>query len=98
VAQHIGALLKKALRSTIASQVGYVLSRSAYKEFRRSIDYAEYGGAPLLGVRGITVIGHGSSNANATKNAIRVATELAAARLNERIEQELSVVPVAVGA
>jgi phosphate acyltransferase len=98
VAQHITTLLRKALRSTIASQVGYVLSRSAYQEFRRSIDYSEYGGAPLLGVRGITVVGHGRSNPNAIKNAIRVAAGLAKARLNEKIEQELSAVPVAVGA
>jgi glycerol-3-phosphate acyltransferase PlsX len=98
VAQHIGMLLKKALKSTVASQVGYVLSRTAYKEFRRSIDYTEYGGAPLLGVRGITVIGHGSSNANAVKNGVRVAAELAKAGVNEKIEQELSALPVAVGA
>ena len=75
-----------------------MLSRSAFKEFRKSIDYSEYGGAPLLGVRGITVIGHGSSNANAIKNAVRVATELCRARLNEKIEQELSALPVAVEA
>ena len=90
--------MKKALKSTIASQVGYVLSRSAYQEFRRQIDYSEYGGAPLLGVRGIAIIGHGGSNANAIKNAVRVAAELAQARLNEKIEQELSALPVAVGA
>jgi len=97
VAQHIAAVLKKALKSTIASQVGYVLSRTAYQEFRRKIDYSEYGGAPLLGVRGITVIGHGRSNANAIKNAIRVAAGLTRARLNEKIEQELSALPTAVG-
>jgi glycerol-3-phosphate acyltransferase PlsX len=98
VAQHIGMLLKKALKSTVASQVGYVLSRNAYKEFRRSIDYTEYGGAPLLGVRGITVIGHGSSNVNAVKNGLRVVAELAKAGVNEKIEQELSALPIAVGA
>ena len=98
VAQHIAAVLKKSLKSTIASQVGYVLSRSAYQDFRRKIDYSEYGGAPLLGVRGIAIIGHGRSNANAIKNAVRVAAELAHARVNERIERELSSLPVAVGA
>ena len=97
-AQQIVLLLKKALQGTIASKVGYVLSRSAYREFRKSIDYAEHGGAPLLGVRGITVIGHGGSNANAIKNAVRVAAEMARSRLNERIEQELSALPVAVEA
>jgi phosphate acyltransferase len=96
VAQHIATILKKALKSTIASQVGYVLSRSAYQEFRRKIDYSEYGGAPLLGVRGIAIIGHGRSNANAIKNAVRVASELTHAQVNERIERELSSLPVAV--
>jgi glycerol-3-phosphate acyltransferase PlsX len=75
-----------------------VLSRSAYQDFRRKIDYSEYGGAPLLGVRGIAIIGHGRSNANAIKNAVRVAAELANARVNERIERELSSLPIAVGA
>jgi phosphate acyltransferase len=98
VAQHIVTLLKDALQSTLSSQVGYVLSRKAYKNFRKKIDYSEYGGAPLLGVRGVTVIGHGSSNAHAIKNAIRVASELVRGGVNERIEQELSMLPVAVEA
>ncbi len=92
LAQHIVTLLKNALQSTLSSQVGSLLSRRAYQDFKKKIDYSEYGGAPLLGVRGITVIGHGGSNANAIKNAIRVAAELARAKLNEKIEQELSAV------
>jgi glycerol-3-phosphate acyltransferase PlsX len=96
VAQHITTVLKKALKSTISSQVGYVLSRSAYEEFRRKIDYSEYGGAPLLGIRGVAIIGHGRSNANAIKNAVRVAGEFTHAQVNERIERELSSLPVAV--
>jgi glycerol-3-phosphate acyltransferase PlsX len=98
VAQHIVGLLKDALQSTLSSQVGYVLSKKAYRNFRKKIDYSEYGGAPLLGVRGVTVIGHGSSNAHAIKNAIRVAAELVRGGVNERIEQELSMLPVAVEA
>jgi glycerol-3-phosphate acyltransferase PlsX len=96
VALHIASLLKKALKSTIASQVGYVLSRSAYEKFRKSIDYSEYGGAPLLGVRGVAVIAHGGSNVNAIKNAIRVAAGLAKAKVSEKIDQELAALPVAV--
>jgi glycerol-3-phosphate acyltransferase PlsX len=90
VAQHIAAVLKKSLQSTLSSQMGYVLARNAFKEFRKKIDYTEYGGAPLLGVRGIAIIGHGHSNANAIKNAIRVAAGLCRARIDEKIEQELS--------
>jgi glycerol-3-phosphate acyltransferase PlsX len=98
VAQHIAAMLKESLQSTISSQVGYVLSRKAYKNFRKKIDYSEYGGAPLLGVKGVTVIGHGSSNPLAIKNAVRVATELVRGGVNERIEQELATIPVPVEA
>jgi len=98
VAQHIGTMLKEALQSTISSQVGYVLARKAFKDFRKKIDYSEYGGAPLLGVKGVTVIGHGSSNALAIKNAVRVATELVRGGINDRIEQELATLPVPVEA
>ncbi len=94
LAQHIVTLLKNALQSTVSSQVGSLLSRRAYQDFKKKIDYSEYGGAPLLGVRGITVIGHGGSNANAIKNAIRVAAGLARSKVNEKIEQELSAMAV----
>ncbi len=98
VALLIVTMLKDALKSTLSSQVGSLLSRRAYQGFKKKIDYSEYGGAPLLGVRGITVIAHGSSNANAIKNAIRVAAELARAKMNEKIEQELSAAAMAVRA
>ncbi len=90
LAQHIVNLLKSALQSTLSSQVGSLLSRRAYQDFKKKIDYSEYGGAPLLGVRGIAVIAHGSSNANAIKNAVRVAAGLARNKINDRIEAELS--------
>ncbi len=88
--EHIGGMLKKAIKSSLRSQLGYALSKRAFDDFRKRTDYSEYGGAPLLGVRGITIIGHGRSNPNAIKNAIRVASELCRSRLNEKIEQELS--------
>src|ERR1700723_1448428 len=93
--EHIGAMLKKAIKSSLKSQVGYVLSKDAFDSFRKRTDSSEYGGAPLLGVRGITIIGHGRSNPNAIKNAIRVAGELCRARINEKIDQELSAAAVA---
>ena len=90
LALQIFFLVKKSLRSTLASQLAYLFSRGAFRGLRKRIDYTEYGGAPLLGVRGVCVIGHGRSNANAVKNAIRVAAGLARARMNEKIEQGLS--------
>jgi glycerol-3-phosphate acyltransferase PlsX len=88
--EHIGGMLKKAIKSSLTSQLGYALSKPAFDEFRKRTDYSEYGGAPLLGVRGVTIIGHGRSNPNAIKNAIRVASELVKARVNEKIDQELT--------
>ena len=88
--EHIGGMLKKAIKSSLTSQLGYVLSKSAFDDFRRRTDYSEYGGAPLLGVKGITIIGHGRSNPIAIKNAIRVAYELCRSHVNEKIEQEVS--------
>jgi phosphate acyltransferase len=85
----VSSLLKEALSSTISSKVGYVLSRNAFKDFKKRVDYSEYGGAPLLGVRGVCIICHGGSNPNAIKNAIRVAAGFAEGRVNEKIEQEI---------
>jgi len=90
LALHLFDLTKKALESTLASQLGALFTRGALRGLRKHIDYSEYGGAPLLGVRGICVIGHGRSNANAVKNAIRIAAALARARMNDKIEEELA--------
>src|SRR5499433_843241 len=90
LALQIFDLLRKSIKSSLITQIGPMLSQGAFKGLKKTIDYTEYGGAPLLGVRGICVIGHGRSNANAVKNAIRVAAGLAKARINEKIEQELS--------
>jgi phosphate acyltransferase len=86
----ISSLLKEALKSTLSSQVGFVLSRKAFRHFKKRLDYSEYGGAPLLGVRGVCIICHGGSNPNAIKNAVRVAAEFAEGRVNEKIERELA--------
>ena len=86
----ISSMLKEALSSTLSSKMGYVLSRRAFRDFRKRVDYSEYGGAPLLGVKGVVIICHGGSNANAIKNAIRVAAEFSAGKVNEKIERELA--------
>jgi phosphate acyltransferase len=93
--EHVGGMLKKAIKSTLSSQIGYVLAKGAFDDFRKKTDYAEYGGAPLLGVRGTVVIGHGRSNGNAIKNAIRVAAGLCRSKANETIDRELSAVAAA---
>ena len=84
------SLMRESLSSTLTSKVGYVLSRSAFRHFKKRMDYSEYGGAPLLGVRGVCLIAHGSSNDNAIKNAIRVAAGFVQGNVNDKIERELA--------
>jgi glycerol-3-phosphate acyltransferase PlsX len=79
-------LLKKDLSSYLSSQLGALLSRKAYQSFKARVDYSEYGGAPLLGIKGVAIICHGRSTAKAIKNAIRVAHEYCINRVNEKIE------------
>jgi glycerol-3-phosphate acyltransferase PlsX len=90
VANLVRSVLKESLRATITRQFGALLSRSAFADFKRRLDYSEYGGAPLLGVKGVCIITHGSSNANAIKNSIRVASEFATRGINASIEKELA--------
>jgi phosphate acyltransferase len=85
----IRTVLKESLKATISRQVGYMLSRSAFSDFKKRIDHTEYGGAPLLGLRGVCIITHGSSNANAIKNAVRVAAEFSERKINKSIEDGL---------
>jgi phosphate acyltransferase len=89
LARFIVGQLRESLTSTLTAQVGALLSRKAFAAFKKRLDYSEYGGAPLLGLRGVCVIGHGSSNERAIFNGIRVTAEYARARVNESIEEEL---------
>lgn len=86
----ITSMLRESLSKTTARKMGALLSRGAFRDFRKRTDYSEHGGAPLLGLRGICIICHGRSNANAIKNAIRVAAEFATGKINQRIEAELT--------
>jgi glycerol-3-phosphate acyltransferase PlsX len=85
----VTASLRESLKSTVTSQVGALLSRKAFSEFKKRLDYSEYGGAPLLGVRGVCLVGHGSSNEKAIMNGIRVTAEFAQAEVNTSIEAAL---------
>jgi len=85
----IRSMLRESLQATLTRQLGYVLSKAAYRDFKKRMDYSEIGGAPLLGVKGATVISHGRSDANAIKNAVRGAKEFAAGNINHQIEREL---------
>lgn len=86
----IATLLREELSATLTSKMGYVLSQRAFSNFKRRLDYSEYGGAPLLGLKGVCIICHGRSNSHAIKNAVRVAYEFCHNKLSEKIEHEVS--------
>jgi glycerol-3-phosphate acyltransferase PlsX len=90
IGRFVRDVLRESLTRTVTAKVGALLSRQAFNAFRRRLDPSEYGGAPLLGVRGVCIIGHGSSNDRAIFNGIRVAYEFAKAGTNQRIEREFA--------
>jgi glycerol-3-phosphate acyltransferase PlsX len=90
LAKLVSSTLRESLKSTVTSQVGAMLSQKAFKAFKNRLDYSEYGGAPLLGLRGACVVGHGSSNERAVMNGVRVAAEFASASVNTGIEAMLA--------
>jgi glycerol-3-phosphate acyltransferase PlsX len=84
------AMLKRELTATAVTKAGAVLAKPAFRNIKKRLDYSEYGGAPLLGVSRIVVIGHGRSNARAIRNAIRSVKEFSENRAGERIEKGIA--------
>jgi len=82
-------LIGSELRRTIRRRVGAVLCKTAFRRVKSRMDCSEYGGAPLLGVNGVSIISHGGANARAIFNGIRVAARLAEMDLNKRIIEEV---------
>jgi glycerol-3-phosphate acyltransferase PlsX len=89
LAESLVQLIKEELMRNPLRRLGAALSRGAFAAVKQRIDPAEYGGAPLLGVKGCVVIGHGKSTAMAVKHGIRVAAEFFSSGVNQRIEAEL---------
>jgi glycerol-3-phosphate acyltransferase PlsX len=87
----IELLLGEELSQTFSGRVGSLLSRRAFRRFRRRLDYSESGGAPLLGVAGVCIVGHGRSSAKAVRNAVAMAYRFATDGLIQRLEQEVAV-------
>jgi glycerol-3-phosphate acyltransferase PlsX len=90
IGRFVRDVLRDSLTRTVTAKVGALLSRQAFNAFRQRLDPSEYGGAPLLGVRGVCIIGHGSSNDRAIFNGIRVAYEFSTSGINQCIEEEFA--------
>jgi glycerol-3-phosphate acyltransferase PlsX len=89
LAEAIGAMIKEEVKSSLMAKLAYLLARGAVNDIKKKLDYSEYGGAPLLGVDGVVIIGHGRSSAKAVKNAIRLAHEYAQIGLPKLLVQSL---------
>lgn len=89
LAEMIEHRLKNLFQSSMKSKIGYLLLKSNFAEFKKSVDYSETGGAPLLGINGVCIIAHGSSSAKAIKNAIKRAKELIDKKINEHIQEDI---------
>jgi glycerol-3-phosphate acyltransferase PlsX len=89
LAEAVGKMLREEIKQSILSKIGYLLSRKAFVNFKKKIDYSEYGGAPLLGIDGVGMICHGGSNPKAIKNAIRFAHEYAQKGVTQRMAEKL---------
>lgn len=88
-AEMITRSLREELTRSITGKIGAMLSRGAFSSLKKRLDYSEYGGAPLLGVKGGCIVCHGRSNAKAIKNAVRVASEFVRSRIDEKIQKKI---------
>jgi glycerol-3-phosphate acyltransferase PlsX len=90
VAETVTALFNVEIRKRFSSKLGFLLLRPSLRAIRKRIDYAEYGGAPLLGVNGISIICHGGSSAKAIRNAVRVAKECVEKNVVQHISDSIT--------
>src|SRR3954466_14607056 len=86
----VETMLTEELSRTITMRVGSLLTRRALRHFRRRVDYSEYGGAPLLGVAGVAIVGHGRSSAKAVRNAIAMAYRFSSDHFIEHVGREIA--------
>lgn len=89
LAEAVSTMLRREISSRFLARLGYLLARPAFKAFKKKVDYAEYGGAPLLGIEGVGMICHGGSTPVAIKNAIRMARDYVAMEVNGKLVAQL---------
>jgi len=88
--ESVGKLLKREISKNPIAILGAILLKTSLSNAKKSIDYSEYGGAPLLGVDGLVLISHGRSTPKAIKNAIRAAKEQVEHNVLKRIKEEMA--------
>ncbi len=89
LSEMLTTLLREEVTQSFRSKIGYMFLQNGLKSMRKRTDYTEYGAAPLLGLNGLCMIGHGRSNAKAVKNALRVSAEVVKKQMNSQIQNEI---------
>lgn len=95
--RYVAELIREEFRNDIFSALGGLLARPAFNRIRKTLDTSEIGGAPLLGVNGVVIIGHGQNSPIGIKNAIKQAHTAVQANVIEAIQTDLSQIPLSVG-
>lgn len=89
IGEMVGKMIREEIGKSLKSGIGYLLSKNAFKRFQKRVDYSEYGGAPMLGLKGIAIICHGRSSPKAMFNAIRVAYNFMENGIFDKIEESM---------
>jgi glycerol-3-phosphate acyltransferase PlsX len=90
VVEMLFSMARREIMKDFFAKIGFLLMKRHLKKIYKKVDYSEYGGAQLLGLNGVCIIGHGRSNPHAVRNAIRLAREFVANRVQEKIQQEIA--------
>jgi len=97
VVETLFSMAKREIMKNFFAKLGYLLMKRHLKKLYKQVDYSEYGGAQLLGINGVCVIGHGRSSANAVRNAVRLARDFVSNRVQDRIREEIAKTGCATG-
>ncbi len=89
VASLFAGIIEEEIKRSPLTTLGGLLAKPAFKRVKSHLDYSEYGGAPLLGVNGVVIVGHGRSNSKAIKNALRMAKQTVEGGMIEAIKEEI---------
>jgi glycerol-3-phosphate acyltransferase PlsX len=97
VVETLLSLARREIMKNVLAKIGFLLMKRHLKKIYKQVDYSEYGGAQLLGLNGVCIIGHGRSNPNAVKNAVRQARDFVANHVQDKIQEEIARAAAAVG-
>jgi glycerol-3-phosphate acyltransferase PlsX len=90
LAEGMVKMLKEEMLGSLASKAGLLFIRRTFKKFMQRVDYAEYGGAPILGIKGVGIVCHGGSSVKAIKNAVRMAHDFAKEKIQDKLSQQIN--------